>query len=97
MVTSPPLCLDPDPHLTRIANNVLRVSTPTVPVSLKRKASAALDTVEDETDKAKRAKWMQFMNPRQHRSHAPKYVPVYLPARHSVINSYHYLVIEYWK
>ena len=74
MATAPPLCLDPDPHLTRIANNVLRASIPTVPVSLKRKASA-LDAEEHESDKARRAKLMQYMNPRQHRSHAPKYFP----------------------
>ncbi|KAF8074624.1 Spt20 family-domain-containing protein [Lyophyllum atratum] len=67
LATSPPLCLDPDPHLARIANHVTRVSTPTVPVSLKRKA-AALDPEEDETDKARRAKIMQFMNPRQNRT-----------------------------
>jgi transcription factor SPT20 len=72
LAIAPPLCLDPDPHLSRIANNILRVSMPTVPVSLKRKASV-LDPEEDETDKARRAKLMQFMDPRQHRSHAPSY------------------------
>lgn len=77
MATAPPLCLDPNPHLTRIANHVLRVSTPTVPVSLKRKATV-LDTEDVETDKARRAKLMQYMNPRQHRSHAPKYVSFWL-------------------
>ncbi|RDB23428.1 SAGA complex subunit spt20 [Hypsizygus marmoreus] len=72
LATSPPLCLDPDPHLTRIANHVLRASTPTVPVSLKRKASA-MNLEEDETDKARRAKIMQFMNPRQNRPYNPSY------------------------
>ncbi|KIJ65193.1 hypothetical protein HYDPIDRAFT_111086 [Hydnomerulius pinastri MD-312] len=70
--TSPPLCLDPDPHLTRIANHTLRVSTPTIPISLKRKA-AAITQEEDESDKARRAKIMQFMNPRLNRSHVPSY------------------------
>ncbi|KAK0203109.1 Spt20 family-domain-containing protein [Desarmillaria ectypa] len=63
LATAPPLCLDPDPHLTRMVNHIVRVSTPTVPTSLKRKASA-VDQEEDETDKARRAKIMQFMNSR---------------------------------
>ncbi|KAF8211129.1 Spt20 family-domain-containing protein [Mycena galopus ATCC 62051] len=50
LATSPPLCLAPDPHLTRVANHVLRVSTPTVPISLKRKA-AVMDPEEDEIEK----------------------------------------------
>ncbi|KAF9219727.1 hypothetical protein BS17DRAFT_788681 [Gyrodon lividus] len=70
--TSPPLCLDPDPHLTRIANHTLRVSTPAIPVSLKRKA-AAITQEEDESEKARRAKIMQFMNPRFNRPHVPSY------------------------
>ncbi|KAI6044449.1 Spt20 family-domain-containing protein [Pisolithus marmoratus] len=70
--TAPPLCLDPDPHLTRVANHTLRVSTPTVPISLKRKA-AAITQEEDETEKARRAKIMQFMNPRLNRSHTASY------------------------
>ncbi|KAG6819179.1 hypothetical protein H0H93_014599 [Arthromyces matolae] len=69
--TSPPLCLDPDPHLARIANHIMRVSTPSVPVSLKRKVTT-LDPEEDETDKARRAKIMSFMNSRQNRA-APSY------------------------
>ncbi|KAH0582465.1 hypothetical protein J132_02709 [Termitomyces sp. J132] len=71
LATSPPLCLDPDPHLARVANHVMRVSTPTVPTSLKRKATN-LDPAEDETDKARRAKIMSFMNSRQNRA-APSY------------------------
>ncbi|KAG6910075.1 hypothetical protein DXG01_013528 [Tephrocybe rancida] len=67
LATSPPLCLDPNPHLARVANHVMRVSTPTVPVSLKRKAATS-DPEEDETDKARRAKIMAFMNSRQTRS-----------------------------
>ncbi|KAG6888748.1 hypothetical protein C0995_006219 [Termitomyces sp. Mi166 len=71
LATSAPLCLDPDPHLARVANHIMRVSTPTVPTSLKRKA-ANLDPAEDETDKARRAKIMSFMNSRQNRA-APSY------------------------
>ncbi|KAG9309886.1 Spt20 family-domain-containing protein [Chiua virens] len=70
--TSPPLCLDPDPHLTRIVNHTLRVSTPSIPVSLKRKI-AAITQEEDESEKARRAKIIQFMNPRLNRSHVPSY------------------------
>lgn len=69
--TSPPLCLDPDPSLTRIVNNILRVSTPNIPNSLKRKAAAMTDVEEDETEKAKRAKIMQFMNPQFSPSRKP--------------------------
>ncbi|KAJ6568358.1 Spt20 family-domain-containing protein [Mycena vulgaris] len=72
LATSPPLCLAPDPHLTRVANHVLRVSTPTVPISLKRKA-AAMDPEEDEIEKARRTKIMQFMVPRPGRTHNQKY------------------------
>ncbi|KAJ7498060.1 Spt20 family-domain-containing protein, partial [Mycena galericulata] len=71
LATSPPLCLAPDPHLTRVANHVLRVSTPTVPISLKRKA-AVMDPEEDEIDKARRNKIMQFMVPRAGRTHNQK-------------------------
>ncbi|KAJ7249507.1 Spt20 family-domain-containing protein [Mycena haematopus] len=72
LATSPPLCLAPDPHLTRVANHVLRVSTPTVPISLKRKA-AAMDPEEDEIEKARRTKIMQFMTPRPGRTHSQNY------------------------
>ncbi|KAF9267157.1 hypothetical protein L218DRAFT_856547 [Marasmius fiardii PR-910] len=72
LATAPPLCLDPDPHLTRIANNVLRVSTPTEPALLKRKADV-VEPEERETEKAKRAKIMQFGNPRLNRPYAPSY------------------------
>ncbi|KAJ7230459.1 Spt20 family-domain-containing protein, partial [Mycena pura] len=75
--TSPPLCLTPDPHLTRVVNHVLRVSTPTVPNSLKRKA-AAMDPEEDEVEKARRVKIMQFMSPRYGRTHTQKYELTFL-------------------
>lgn len=55
LATTPPLCLDPSPHLTRVANHVLRASTPTVPMSLKRKA-AVLELEEEESEKVRRAK-----------------------------------------
>ncbi|KAF8166152.1 Spt20 family-domain-containing protein [Pholiota molesta] len=53
LATSPPLCLDPDPHLTRVVNHVLRVSTPSAPLSLKRKATA-MEPEEDGPEKARR-------------------------------------------
>ncbi|THH00631.1 hypothetical protein EW026_g1921 [Hermanssonia centrifuga] len=55
-----------------MANNVLRVSVPTTPASLKRKA-AAMEQEEEESEKARRAKIMQYMNPRINRSSGPSY------------------------
>lgn len=63
MATSAPLCLEPDPHLGRIVNSVLRIQALNIPKSLKRKATAMSDLEEDETEKAKRAKVMQYMAP----------------------------------
>lgn len=71
MATSPALCLDPDPNITRMVNRVAKVSTPSIPNALKRKASAVVQE-DDETDKARRAKIMQFMNTRT--SRPTKYV-----------------------
>ncbi|KZT34886.1 hypothetical protein SISSUDRAFT_1131519 [Sistotremastrum suecicum HHB10207 ss-3] len=68
--TAPPLCLDPDVNLTRIVNTILRASSPTIPASLKRK-QLALDPEEDETERAKRARIMQFMNPRYGKQQPP--------------------------
>ncbi|KAF7317684.1 hypothetical protein MKEN_00856100 [Mycena kentingensis (nom. inval.)] len=72
LATAPPLCLVPDPHLTRVVNHVMRVSTPTVPNSLKRKA-AVMNPEEDEVEKARKMKVMQFMAPRPGRTHAQNY------------------------
>ncbi|TFK39499.1 Spt20 family-domain-containing protein [Crucibulum laeve] len=82
LATAPPLCLDPDPHLTRIANHVLRVSTPTIPMSLKRKA-AALEPEEDESGKARRAKIMSFMTRPPARAHTPRYDDSFLTSAHN--------------
>lgn len=71
MATSAPLCLDPDPRLARTANRLLRVSVPATPLSLKRKA-AAMEQEEEESEKARRIKIMQYMNPRVNRSTAPR-------------------------
>lgn len=68
MATAPPLCLDPDPHLVRAANNTLRVSVPTAPASLKRKASS-MDPEETAHEKVRRAKIMQFMRPANSKLH----------------------------
>ncbi|KAF8524170.1 Spt20 family-domain-containing protein [Gautieria morchelliformis] len=60
--TCPPLCLDPDINLTRIVNTVIRASTPSDSVVLKRKQ--VHEPEEDENDRAKRAKlWSQYMHP----------------------------------
>ncbi|KAH8833941.1 Spt20 family-domain-containing protein [Flagelloscypha sp. PMI_526] len=67
LATSEPLCLDPDPHLSRIANHIARVSASSAPASLKRKAAAA-DLEEDEADRVKRTKILGLMNPRQGRT-----------------------------
>ncbi|KDQ50742.1 hypothetical protein JAAARDRAFT_199735 [Jaapia argillacea MUCL 33604] len=72
LATAPPICLDPDPHLVRVANSVLKVSSPTVPASLKRKSSV-MEPEEDETDIARRAKMSQYMNPRNNRPVTPSY------------------------
>lgn len=66
--TAPPLCLDPNPRLTRAVNSILRVSVPTAPPSLKRKASA-MDPEETAFEKVRRAKIMQFMKPATTRPH----------------------------
>ena len=73
MATSPPLCLDPDPHITRIINQVVRVSTPSMPPSLKRKSSA-MEPEEDRPDKARKERTLGFMAPRDNRSSVPRYV-----------------------
>ena len=77
LATSPPLCLDPNPHLTRIVNSVLRMSTPTMPPSLKRKA-AAMEPEEDGPEKAKRDRILSFMAPQNNKSHTPRLDPVLL-------------------
>ncbi|KAI0357989.1 hypothetical protein OH77DRAFT_1397640 [Trametes cingulata] len=63
MTTAPPLCLEPDVHLTRIVNATHRATTPPAPPSLKRKASV-MNQEADEVEKARRIKISQFMNPR---------------------------------
>ncbi|EJD48180.1 hypothetical protein AURDEDRAFT_183535 [Auricularia subglabra TFB-10046 SS5] len=69
LATSQPLCLDPDINATRIANRLLRASTPVVPRSLKRKRGEGPDeSGDDEFQKLQRAKLMQFMNPRSGRT-----------------------------
>ncbi|KAH6889035.1 hypothetical protein BKA70DRAFT_1121219, partial [Coprinopsis sp. MPI-PUGE-AT-0042] len=70
LVTAPPPCLDPTPQLTRIANHVLRASTSTAPMSLKRKVSAH-EPEGGETEKTRRTKVMTFRAPRNTRQHEP--------------------------
>ncbi|KAI0794125.1 Spt20 family-domain-containing protein [Fomes fomentarius] len=64
LATNPPLCLEPDVHLTRMVNATQRVSTPPAPLPLKRKA-VAVDQEADELEKARRVKLMQFMSPQR--------------------------------
>ena len=92
VATAPPLCLDPDPHLTRMANHVLRVSVPKTPPSLKRKA-AAMEQEEEENDKARRIKISQYMNPRNSRSTPQRYV---LLSQCRCVEVDCFLVIVYW-
>ncbi|PFH50991.1 hypothetical protein AMATHDRAFT_40421 [Amanita thiersii Skay4041] len=67
LATAPPLCLDPDPNLSRITNHVLRATMPTLPSSLKRKA-AAMEPEDDENDKARKLKILQYMATRPNRT-----------------------------
>ncbi|KAK2462245.1 hypothetical protein APHAL10511_005741 [Amanita phalloides] len=71
LATSSPLCLDPDPHLMRIANHVMRASMPSAPSSLKRKA-AAMEPEDNENDKARKIKIWQHMVTRPNRT-APSF------------------------
>ncbi|PCH44446.1 hypothetical protein WOLCODRAFT_133250, partial [Wolfiporia cocos MD-104 SS10] len=74
VTTAPPLCLDPDPHLARIANHTARASIPTTPLSLKRKA-AVMEQEDGEVEKTRRTKFAQYMNPKYARpaATAPSY------------------------
>ena len=94
MATAPPLCLEPDPHLTRITNNILRASAPVTPSSLKRKA-VAMDLEDDEGEKARRAKIMQYMNPRINRSTVSRRVwRVLLLWSNSEVYHFSYRILE---
>lgn len=53
----------------------MRVSAPTPPVSLKRKAAVMEE--EDELERARRAKIMQYMNPRI-KPVVPRYFPYHV-------------------
>ncbi|KDQ19191.1 hypothetical protein BOTBODRAFT_63293 [Botryobasidium botryosum FD-172 SS1] len=70
--TSAPLCLDPDPIVTRIANAALRATTPARPLPFKRKA-AATEKDGDEAEKAYLQKLAKMMNPRADRVFRPTF------------------------
>ncbi|KAF9054635.1 Spt20 family-domain-containing protein [Panaeolus papilionaceus] len=93
LVTSQPLCLDPDPHLTRIVNHVIRVSTPSMPMSLKRKASV-MEPEEDGPEKAKRDRLMGFMAPRGLKPHPEYDCPFH--RSESISSDIIITVINYW-
>ncbi|KAI0675659.1 Spt20 family-domain-containing protein [Trametes maxima] len=71
MTTVPPLCLEPDVHLTRIVNATQRATTPPAPPSLKRKASV-MDQEAEDVEKDRRSKISQFMNPRIRATSVPR-------------------------
>jgi len=60
--TSPPLCLDPDPLITRIVNTSLRDSAISPPAAFKRKQDA-VNSEKDDAAKAQEGKIMALMNP----------------------------------
>ncbi|KAH7094193.1 Spt20 family-domain-containing protein [Auriculariales sp. MPI-PUGE-AT-0066] len=66
--SSQPLCLEPDINVTRIANRIIRATTPAVPRTLKRKRGDFFGDEDDDKLRAQRAKLMQFMNPRAGRA-----------------------------
>ena len=96
LATSQPLCLDPDPHLTRIVNSVLRMSTPTMPPSLKRKA-AAMEPEEDGPEKARRSRILSFMAPQNNKSHMPRLDHIFFNEFIASSDMPDTLVIEFWK
>src|SRR6266851_2541818 len=76
LATSPPLCLDPDPRLGKIANTIYRISLPRTPPPLrpkKRKANSLESTEEDEASWNRKAKIIRFMDPKPTRSATPSY------------------------
>ncbi|KAI0306000.1 Spt20 family-domain-containing protein [Multifurca ochricompacta] len=76
LATSPPLCLDPDPRLGKIANSLYRISLPRTPPPLrpkKRKANSLESTEEDEASWNRKAKIIRFMDPKPTRSATPSY------------------------
>lgn len=77
LATSPPLCLDPDPRLGKIANSLYRISLPRTPPPLrpkKRKANGVGSTEEDEASVNRKTKIIRFMDPKPTRSATPSYV-----------------------
>ena len=77
LATSPPLCLDPDPRLGKIANSLYRISLPRTPPPLrpkKRKAKSLESNEEDEAAWNRKAKIIRFMDPKPTRSATPSYV-----------------------
>src|SRR6266404_6281214 len=74
LATSPPLCLDPDPRLGKIANSLYRISLPRTPPPLrpkKRKASGLGSIEGDEASVNRKTKIIRFMDPKPTRSATP--------------------------
>lgn len=68
--TSPPLCLEPDVLVSRIANAALRSSALPVPAAFKLKSEVAQNE-DDDAIKARDAKIMSLMNPHKSRPNHP--------------------------
>ena len=77
LATLPPLCLDPDPRLGKIAKSLYRISLPRTPPPLrpkKHKANSLESNEEDEATWNCKAKIIRFMDPKPTRSATPSYV-----------------------
>ncbi|KAG8984099.1 Transcription factor spt20, partial [Tulasnella sp. 427] len=69
--TSPPLCLDPDPIVSRIANTALRAGALETPTAF-RKKDAAAENERGNAIKARQAKIMSLMNPHAAQPRLPR-------------------------
>lgn len=102
LATSPPLCLDPDPRLGKIANSLYRISLPRTPPPLrpkKRKAKNLESAEEDEASWNRKAKIIRFMDPKPTRSATPSYVLILCPGNppfliYSILAGIDYLIIS---
>ncbi|KAN0137073.1 Spt20 family domain containing protein [Lactarius tabidus] len=78
LATSPPLCLDPDPLLGKIANSLYRISLPRTPPPLRpKKRKKTSGTEEDEASVNRKTKIIRFMDPKPTRNVTPSYVLVF--------------------
>ncbi|VDC02670.1 unnamed protein product [Peniophora sp. CBMAI 1063] len=71
VATAPPLCLNPDPNLGRMANTMQRVSTPRTPPPLRPQKRKLEATEADERAAARKVKIAQYMDPTRTRTNKP--------------------------